>query len=327
MIRPFQPFDTISTRRSAPDATGYIIRESLRTVPSSAVRLTADLGLYRCFMDAGGGKTGPGRLLSAGRSGRWSRMFRVVSDRPDPYFSTGIPRRTGSGCRYRTLARRVSPRPGARFSDTESPVRRSVSYLLSDTRYSRNSAAARERMPLPELLPGGVSPRPGARFSDTESRIRRSVSYLRSDTRYSWNSGIPRRHGSGCRYRNSCPARLAPARGTVFGYRISGTQVGIVFAVRHTLFPEFRGGTGADAATGTLARRRLSPARGTVFGYRYEKRCLFRFIRNISFPGSLRAARERMPLLKLLPGGVSPRPGTSGFFIPSPACRFSPARC
>ena len=47
MIRPFQPFDTISTRRSAPDATGYIIRESLRTVPSSAVRLTADLGLYR----------------------------------------------------------------------------------------------------------------------------------------------------------------------------------------------------------------------------------------------------------------------------------------
>ena len=90
--------------------------------------------------------------------------------------------------------------------------------------------------------------------------------------------GIPRRTGSGCRYRNSCPARFAPAR-------------------------------------------------GTVFGYRYEKRCLFRFIRNISFPGSLRAARERMPLLKLLPGGVSPRPGTSGFFIPSPACRFSPARC
>ena len=91
--------------------------------------------------------------------------------------------------------------------------------------------------------------------------------------------------------------------------------------------PEPRGGTGAGVATGTLVRRHLSPARGTVFGYLYEKRYLFRFIRNISFSGSLRAARERMPLLKLLPGGVSPRPGTSGFFIPSPACRFSPARC
>ena len=145
-------------------------------------------------------------------------MFRVASDRPDPYFSTGIPRRMGA------------------------------------------DAAT-------ELLPGGVSPRPGARFSDTESLVRRSVSYLLSDARYTRNPGIPRRTGSGCRYRNSCPASFAPAR-------------------------------------------------GTVFGYRYEKRCLFRFIRNISFSGSLRAARERMPLLKLLPGGVSPRPGTSGFFIP-----------
>ena len=272
MIRPFQPFDTISTRRSAPDATGYIIRESLRTVPSSAVRLTADLGLYRCFMDAGGGKTGHGRLF------------------------------------VRRIGRTLEPN-----------------------------------------VPGRIRP-----------------------------AGIPRRTGSACRYRNSCPARFAPARGTLFGYRIPDTQVGILFAVRCTLYPESRGCTGADAATGTLARRRLVPARGTVFGYRipctqvgivfavrhtlfpefrnpaaarermplpellpgefrsgpgtvfgyrYEKRCLFRFIRNISFPGSLRAAREWMPLLKLLPGGVSPRPGTSGFFIPSPACRFSPARC
>ena len=226
----------------------------------------------------GAERPGTAAFLSGGSVGRWSRMFRVVSDRPDPYFSTGIPRRTGSACRYR----------------------------------------------------------------------------------------------------NSCPARFAPARGTLFGYRIPDTQVGILFAVRCTLYPESRGCTGADAATGTLARRRLVPARGTlfgyripctqvgivfavrhtlfpefrnpaaarermplpellpgefrsgpgtVFGYRYEKRCLFRFIRNISFPGSLRAAREWMPLLKLLPGGVSPRPGTSGFFIPSPACRFSPARC
>ena len=178
MIRPFQPFDTISTRRSAPDATGYIIRESLRTVPSSAVRLTADLGLYRCFMDAGGGKTGHGRLF------------------------------------VRRIGRTLEPNVPGR-------IRPAGSLFLH-----RNPAPYRERMPLPELLPG-----------------------------------------------------------------------------------EFRSGP------------------GTVFGYRYEKRCLFRFIRNISFPGSLRAAREWMPLLKLLPGGVSPRPGTSGFFIPSPACRFSPARC
>lgn len=179
MIRPFQPFDTISTWRSAPDATGYIIRESPCTVPSSAVRLTADrdcTGVHGCEE---GGKTGPGRPFC--------------------------------------------------------PVGRTLEPNIPDHR----------------IRPAGAL-------------------FL---------------------HRESC------------------------------------GGTGADAATGTLARRHLSPARGTVFGYLYEKRYLFRFIRNISFSGSLRAARERMPLLKLLPGGVSPRPGTSGFFIPSPACRFSPARC
>lgn len=155
MIRPFQPLDTISTRRSAPDAAGYIIRESLRTVPSSAVRLTADLGLYRCFMDAGGGKTGPGRLF------------------------------------VRRIGRMLEPNVPGR-------IRPAGSLFLH-----RNPAPSRERMPLP----------------------------------------------------NSCPARLAPARGTVFGYRIPGTQVGIVFAVRCTLFPESRAVQGADAATGTLARR------------------------------------------------------------------------
>ena len=191
----------------------------------------------------------------------------------------------------------------------------------------RNPAPYRERMPLPELLPGGVSPRPGAWFSDTESRIRRSVSYLLSDARYSRNSAAARE-------RMPLPELLPGASrsgpGTVFGYRIHGYAGRyLICCPMHAIpgIPESCCGTGADAATGTLARRRLAPARGTVFGYRYEKRYLFRFIRNISFPGSLRAAREWMPLLKLLPGGVSLRPGTSGFFIPSPACRFSPARC
>ncbi len=215
MIRPFQPLDTISTRRSAPDATGYIIRESLRTVPSSAVRLTADLGLYRCFMDAGGGKTGPGRLFVRrigrplepnvpGRIRSAGSLFLHRNPAPSrermplpnscparlaPARGTvfgyrihgyagryriccpmhaipGIPesRAARGGWRYRTLARCVSLRPGARFSDTESPVRRSVSYLLSDTRYLRNPAPYRERMPLPELLPGASRSGPGHGF-------------------------------------------------------------------------------------------------------------------------------------------------------------------
>ena len=227
MIRPFQPLDTISTRRSAPDATGYIIRESLRTVPSSAVRLTADLGLYRCFMDAGGGKTGPGRLF------------------------------------VRRIGRPLEPNVPGR-------IRSAGSLFLH-----RNPAPSRERMPLPNSCPARLAPARGTVFG---YRIHGYAGRYRICCPTHAIYGIPRRTGSGCRYRNSCPARLAPAR-------------------------------------------------GTVFGYRYEKRCLFRFIRNISFPGSLRAAREWMPLLKLLPGGVSPRPGTSGFFIPSPACRFSPARC
>lgn len=138
-----------------------------------------------------------------------------------------------------TLARRVSLRPGARFSDTESRIRRSVSYLLSDARYTRNPAAARERMPLPELLPGGDSFRPGARFSDTESRVRRSVLYLLSDTRYSRNSGIPLRHGSGCRYRNSCPASFAPARAR---YSDTDTKNGVCSVLSVTSpFPEVCG--------------------------------------------------------------------------------------
>ena len=226
MIRPFQPFDTISTRRSAPDAAGYIIRESLRTVPSSAVRLTADLGLYRCFMDAGGGKTGHGRLF------------------------------------VRRIGRTLEPNVPGR-------IRPAGSLFLH-----RNPAPYRERMPLPELLPGAFRSGPGHAFRIPNPGY--AGRYLICCPMHAI-PGIPRLHGSGCRYRNSC--------------------------------------------------RRHRPARGAVFGYRYEKRCLFRFIRNISFPGSLRAAREWMPLLKLLPGGVSLRPGTSGFFIPSPACRFSPARC
>ena len=191
MIRPFQPFDTISTRRSAPDATGYIIRESLRTVPSSAVRLTADLGLYRCFMDAGGGKTGHGRLF------------------------------------VRRIGRTLEPNVPGR-------IRPAGSLFLH-----RNPAPYRERMPLPELLPGGDSFRPGARFSDTESRVRRSVLYLLSDTRYSRNSGIPLRHGSGCRYRNSCPASFAPARAR---YSDTDTKNGVCSVLSVTSpFPEVCG--------------------------------------------------------------------------------------
>ena len=225
----------------------------------------------------GAERPGPAAFLSGGSVGRWNRMFRVASDRPDPYFSTGIPRRPGSACRYRTLARRVLLRPGARFSDTESTdTQVGIVFAVRCTLYpeSRNPAPHGADGAI-ELLPGAFRSGPGHGFRIPN--LRYAGRYLICCPMHAI-PGIPRRTGSGCRYRNSCPARLAPAR-------------------------------------------------GTVFGYRYEKRCLFRFIRNISFPGSLRAAREWMPLLKLLPGGVSPRPGTSGFFIPSPACRFSPARC
>ncbi len=225
----------------------------------------------------GAERPGTAAFLSGGSVGRWSRMFRVVSDRPDPYFSTGIPRRTGSACRYRnSCPARFAPARGTLFGYRIPDTQVGILFAVRCTLYpeSRGCTGADAAT---GTLARRVSLWPGARFSDSESRVRRSVSYLLSDARYSRNSGIPLRHGSGCRYRNSC--------------------------------------------------RRHRPARGAVFGYRYEKRCLFRFIRNISFPGSLRAAREWMPLLKLLPGGVSLRPGTSGFFIPSPACRFSPARC
>ena len=189
MIRPFQPFDTISTRRSAPDAAGYIIRESLRTVPSSAVRLTADLGLYRCFMDAGGGKTGHGRLF------------------------------------VRRIGRTLEPNVPGR-------IRPAGSLFLH-----RNPAPYRERMPLPELLPGAFRSGPGHAFRIPNPGY--AGRYLICCPMHAI-PGIPRLHGSGCRYRNSCPARLALARGTVFGFRIPCTQVGILFAVRCTLFPEFR---------------------------------------------------------------------------------------
>ena len=230
MIRPFQPFDTISTWQSAPDATRYIIRESPRTVPSSAVRLTADrdcAGVHGC---GEGGKTGPGRpFCPVGRT--------LEPNVPD---------------------HRIRP-VGALFLHRESC--------------------------------GGTGAGAATGTFAGASRSGRGHGFR-----------IPN-----LRIRGRCP----------------------VCCPMHALpgIPEPRGGTGAGVATGTLVRRHLSPARGTVFGYLYEKRYLFRFIRNISFSGSLRAARERMPLLKLLPGGVSPRPGTSGFFIPSPACRFSPARC
>ena len=156
MIRPFQPFDTISTRRSAPDAAGYIIRESLRTVPSSAVRLTADLGLYRCFMDAGGGKTGHGRLF------------------------------------VRRIGRTLEPNVPGR-------IRPAGSLFLH-----RNPAPYRERMPLPELLPGASRSGPGHGFR------------------------IPNPVYAG-RYLICCPMHAIPG------------------------IPESRCGTGADAATGTLA--------------------------------------------------------------------------
>ena len=276
MIRPFQPFDTISTRRSAPDATGYIIRESLRTVPSSAVRLTADLGLYRCFMDAGGGKTGPGRLF------------------------------------VRRIGRPLEPNVPGR-------IRSAGSLFLH-----RNPAPSRERMPLPNSCPARLAPARGTVFG---YRIHGYAGRYLICCPMHAIPGIPRRTGSGCRYRNSCPARLAPARGTVFGYRIHGYAGRYLICCPMHAIPGIPRRTGSGCRYRNSCPARLAPARGTVFGYRYEKRCLFRFIRNISFPGSLRAAREWMPLLKLLPGGVSPRPGTSGFFIPSPACRFSPARC
>lgn len=164
MIRPFQPFYTISTRRSAPDATGYIIRESLRTVPSSAVRLTADLGLYRCFMDAGGGKTGPGRLFvrRAGRTQEPNVPGRIRS--AGSLFLHRNPAPYGSGCRYRTLARRcLSPARGTVFGYRIPGTQVGILFAVRCTLYpeSRNPAPYRERMPLPELLPGEFRSGPG----------------------------------------------------------------------------------------------------------------------------------------------------------------------
>ena len=215
MIRPFQPFDTISTRRSAPDATGYIIRESLRTVPSSAVRLTADLGLYRCFMDAGGGKTGHGRLF------------------------------------VRRIGRTLEPNVPGRIQPDGSLF------------LHRNPVPYRERMPLPELLPGAFRSGPGHAFRIPNPGY--AGRYLICCPMHAI-PGIPRLHGSGCRYRNSCPA--ATRSGPGHGFRIPNP----VYAGRYCIccpthaipgIPESRCGTGADAVTGTLARRvSLRPGHG-----------------------------------------------------------------
>ena len=168
MIRPFQPFDTISTWRSAPDATGYIIRESPCTVPSSAVRLTADrdcTGVHGC---GEGGKTGPGRpFCPVGRT----LEPNVPDHRIRPVGALFLHREscggTGAGVATGTLVRRhLSPARGTVFGFRISGYEVGVLFAVRCTLFpeSRNPAAARERGPLLKLLPGASRFCPGHGF-------------------------------------------------------------------------------------------------------------------------------------------------------------------
>lgn len=105
----------------------------------------------------------------------------------------------------------ISPRLGARFSDSESPDTRSVSCLLSDARSSRNPGTSRRHGSGGRYrnFCGRVSPRLAARFSDTYTK-NGICSVLSVISPFPEVCGL---HGSGCRYWNSCPAASLPGPG------------------------------------------------------------------------------------------------------------------